>query len=134
MARNSKHRQLPSKDQLRDPNFYQSQFYSNTVRKASEDIGKSIRLADSVISSPVDISYTLLVDANYEQAVQFLRASTNGGVSVRGRQPFRYDSSKGLILSEYANGLEGLAQVSIFSHPINFERNDIKEFGGGLYC
>lgn len=127
MARHSRNKRLPSLNQLIDANFYRRSFYGKTVQTASRVIGEDLGLADRIVSSPVNIRHVqdnvfieLYDFANYEQAVQFLRDNGNGKISVRSKQPFRYDESKGLIYTELADGVEGLAQVAIFSQPVDF--------------
>ncbi len=129
MARCPRNKKLPKLDQLMDADFYHDTFYGKTVKEASKVIGEDLNLADRVVSSPLKINhvkdnvFVFVSDfANYEQAVQFLRENGNGQVSVRGGKPFVYDKSKGLILQEYSDGFDGLAQVAIFSKHVDFRR------------
>lgn len=124
-ARSQLKEDLPKLKQLLSTKFYFKELYVETIQKAALEAADKIGSAKMVVSSPVDIRHIKGNDfgypphiVNYEQAIQFLRENGNRAVSVRGKQPFKFDASKGLLLDENADGIEGLAQVCLFSRQI----------------
>src|SRR4030042_7128523 len=128
MARHPRNKKLPKLKKLLNPRFYQKHFYSKIVKLAADSLGEKKGLVERVVSSPVDISSTernvFIFPAefvNYRQAVQFLRRSESGELSVNGDKPNKYSSGR-FLFEKCEDELEGLVGVEVFSQPVDFRK------------
>jgi hypothetical protein len=126
LARCPRNITLPKLKKLLNPKFYQKRFYDKTVKLAAESLGEERGLVESVVSSQVNIAdrktNVFIFPAelvSYTQAVQFLRKSESGNLSIKGEEPNKYISGK-FLYEKCQDKLEGLVGVEIFSQPVDF--------------